>query len=116
MVHKPPEVMISALCQEQDKLLKKLVEQEKLLSTTSLNLDATDKAVHHHIRTSILMAIKPTYPSTPIDIRVGCSADFYSTFTEGWTTYTPQRHHCNYKMYRLCTNTTCSSLSFQAGS
>jgi hypothetical protein len=84
--------------------LKKLAEQEKLLSTTSLNLDTTDEAVHCHIRTSILMAIKPTYPSTPIDIRVGCSLDFYSTFTEGWMTYTPQRHCCNYKMYHLCTN------------
>lgn len=82
----------------------KLVAQQELLDTTSINLDAADEVVHCHIGTSILMAIKPTYSSTPLDIKVGCSADFYNTFTEGWTMYTLQRHCCNYKTYHLCTN------------
>lgn len=104
LVHEPPEVVISALCRERDELLEKLAVQEELLDTTSSNLDAANEAVRRHIGTSILMAIKPTYSSTPIDIRVGCSVEFYDTFTEGWTTYIPQRRRCDYETYRLCTD------------
>ena len=85
LVHKPPELVIGALCQEQDELLVKLAAEQELLDTTSTNLDAANEAVCHHIGTSILMVIKPTYSSTPLNIKVGCSADFYNTFTKGWT-------------------------------
>ena len=81
--------------------MAKLVVQQELLDTTSMNLDMANEVVHRHIGTSILMAIKPTYSSTPLNIKVGCSVDFYNTFTKGWTTYTPQRRHCNYKTYHL---------------
>ncbi len=62
-------------------------------------LKVADEAVVHHISTSILMAIKTTYSTTPIDIQVGCSVEFYNSFTHGWTNYTPQCHHSNYNSY-----------------
>jgi hypothetical protein len=93
-VHKPPELVISVLCQEQNKLMAKLVAQQELLDTTSTNLDAADEAVCCHIGTLILLAIKPTYSSTPLNIKVGCSIDFYNTFTKGWTMYTMQKCCC----------------------
>ncbi|ELR17192.1 uncharacterized protein ACA1_058480 [Acanthamoeba castellanii str. Neff] len=50
------------------------------------------------------MAIKTTYSMAPMDIQVGCSVEFYDTFTHRWTNYTPQRRHSNYDTYHLCTN------------
>jgi hypothetical protein len=50
------------------------------------------------------MAIKTTYSMTPVDIQVGCSVEFYDSFTHGWTNYTPQCCCSDYDSYHLCTN------------
>jgi hypothetical protein len=103
-VHEPPSLIINELCRERDELLQKLAAQTQLLEEATSTLKAADEAVVRHIGTSILMAIKTTYSTTPVDIRVGCSVEFYDSFTHGWTNYTPQRRRSDYDSYRLCTN------------
>jgi hypothetical protein len=91
------------------------VVQKELLEDTTSMLKAADEVVICHICTSILMAIKTTYSTTPINIQVRCSVEFYDAFTLRWTNYTPQ---CTLlrQQHHLCTPMlTCSSQTTRLG-